>query len=244
MNNPILELTDVTSGYAQDIDVLKNISLTVHSGQISGLIGLNGAGKSTLVKTICGFITPKTGDIKYQNSSVRKVPAHKLVEQGMVCIPQESSLFPHLTVDENLKLPLRVLKKLNHADYEERIEFAYNSFPILKTKRASQAGDLSGGQQKQLEFAKAWVQRPTLCIIDEPSIGLSPSVASEVFVWIEQFKAENIGVLLIDHNVRRVVQMSDQINVLSLGEITASGTAADFEGDLHSQVRQWLGLDY
>lgn len=242
--NPILELSNVTSGYAQDIDVLKNITLTVQAGKISGLIGLNGAGKSTLVKTICGFIPPKTGYIKYKGSSTKSTPPHQLVAEGMVCIPQESSLFPHLTVDENLKLPLRVLSKASQPEYEERVNQAYKNFPILKTKRSSQAGDLSGGQQKQLEFAKAWVQKPALCIIDEPSIGLSPAVSSEVFAWIEQFKSENIGVLLIDHNVRRVVQMSDQINVLSLGEITASGKSADFQDDLHGQVRQWLGLDY
>jgi branched-chain amino acid transport system ATP-binding protein len=117
-------------------------------------------------------------------------------------------------------------------------------FPALAERRRAQAGDLSGGQQKQLEFAKAWLQRPKLCLVDEPSIGLSPVLAEEVFRWIARFAKEGMGVLLIDHNVRRVVGMADRIHVLSLGRITASGGRADFQGDLHEQVRQWLGLDF
>jgi ABC-type branched-subunit amino acid transport system ATPase component len=117
-------------------------------------------------------------------------------------------------------------------------------FPALGERRRAAAGDLSGGQQKQLEFAKAWLQRPRLCLIDEPSIGLSPILAEEVFGWIERFAQSGMGILLIDHNVRRVVRMSDRIHVLSLGRISAAGGREDFEGDLHEQVRQWLGLDF
>ena len=114
----------------------------------------------------------------------------------------------------------------------------------MKARRGSPAGDLSGGQQKQLEFAKAWLQQPRLCLVDEPSIGLSPILAEEVFSWIERFAKEGMGILLIDHNVRRVVRMSDRVHVLSLGRITAAGGREDFQGDLHEQVRQWLGLDF
>ena len=115
--------------------------------------------------------------------------------------------------------------------------------PSLDPRRA-QAGDLSGGQQKQVEFAKAWLQQPALCLIDEPSIGLSPLLAEEVFTWIEKFAQAGMGILLIDHNVRRVVKMSDRVHVLSLGRITAAGERKDFEGDLHEQVKQWLGLNF
>ena len=117
-------------------------------------------------------------------------------------------------------------------------------FPALAARRRAQAGDLSGGQQKQVEFAKAWLQRPRLCLIDEPSIGLAPVLAEEVFGWIGKFAQSGMAILLIDHNVRRVVRMSDRIYVLSLGRVTASGGREDFQGDLHEQVRQWLGLDF
>jgi branched-chain amino acid transport system ATP-binding protein len=244
MSELLLNVKRVTAGYAQDIDVLQEVSLTVQSGEISGLIGLNGAGKSTVVKTICGFISPKHGSIEYAGKSIAGIAPHTLIDRGICYIPQESSLFPYLTVEENLLLPLQGRAKKYRGAMKERYEEALDTFPALKEKRRSQAGDLSGGQQKQVEFAKAWLQQPRLCLIDEPSIGLSPILADEVFVWIEKFAQSGMGILLIDHNVRRVVRMSDRVHVLSLGKITAAGRRSDFEGDLHEQVKQWLGLNF
>jgi ABC-type branched-subunit amino acid transport system ATPase component len=240
----LLAVEGVTAGYAQDIDVLREVSLTVHAGQVSGLIGLNGAGKSTLVKTICGLLTPKAGRIEFLGRSIAGIATHRLIDRGICCIPQESSLFPYLSVEENLLLPLQGRAKRFAASMEGRYREVLEIFPALRERRRAAAGDLSGGQQKQLEFAKAWLQNPRLCLIDEPSIGLSPLLAEEVFTWIERFARSGMGILLIDHNVRRVVRMSDRIHVLSLGRITAAGDRADFEGDLHEQVRQWLGLDF
>jgi ABC-type branched-subunit amino acid transport system ATPase component len=240
----LLDVRDVTAGYAQDIDVLRDVSLTVHAGQVSGLIGLNGAGKSTLVKTICGLLAPKAGRIDFLGESIAGIATHRLIDRGICCIPQESSLFPYLTVEENLLLPLQGRSRKYAATLDARYAQVLEIFPALAIKRRDAAGDLSGGQQKQLEFAKAWLQDPRLCLIDEPSIGLSPLLAEEVFTWIERFASAGMGVLLIDHTVRRVVKMSDRIHVLSLGRITAAGDRADFEGDLHEQVRQWLGLDF
>ena len=117
-------------------------------------------------------------------------------------------------------------------------------FPALRPKLKAQAGDLSGGQQKMVEFAKAWLMRPRLCLIDEPSIGLSPKIVEEVFEWIKLFAAEQMAILLVDHNVRRVFAMSQRIYVLSLGEITASGAPEDFQGNLHEQVKSWLGINF
>jgi branched-chain amino acid transport system ATP-binding protein len=244
MSELLLNVKKVTAGYAQDIDVLREVSLTVQSGEVSGLIGLNGAGKSTVVKTICGFISPKHGTIEYAGKSIAGIAPHTLIDRGICYIPQESSLFPYLTVEENLLLPLQGRAKKYRGAMKERYEEALDTFPALKEKRRSQAGDLSGGQQKQVEFAKAWLQQPRLCLIDEPSIGLSPILADKVFVWIEKFAQSGMGILLIDHNVRRVVRMSDRVHVLSLGKITAAGRRSDFEGDLHEQVKQWLGLNF
>lgn len=240
----LLKVEGVTAGYAQDIDVLRDVSLQVEAGQVSGLIGLNGAGKSTVLKTICGFLKPKSGRIEYQGESIVGLPPHTLIDRGICYIPQESSLFPYLTVEENLLLPLQGRARMFGSVIKERYAEALEAFPAIREKRRSQAGDLSGGQQKQVEFAKAWLQQPRLCLIDEPSIGLSPIMAEGVFVWIEKFCASKMGVLLIDHNVRRVVRMSDRVHVLSLGSITAAGRREDFQGDLHEQVRQWLGLDF
>lgn len=240
----LLELCDVTAGYAQDIDVLRDISLRVEAGRITGLIGLNGAGKSTIIKTICGFLPPKSGTISYAGKNISGIEPHRLIDLGICCIPQESSLFPYLSVQDNLLLPLLGRPKQFAKEMHTRLQEVFDLFPVLNLKRLQPAGSLSGGQQKQVEFAKAWLQQPKLCLIDEPSIGLSPKVSEEVFVWIEKFAKAQMGILLIDHNVRRVVRMSDRICVLSLGKITADGTPADFQGDLHQQVQQWLGLNF
>ena len=240
----LLELRDVTAGYAQDIDVLRDISLRVEAGRITGLIGLNGAGKSTIIKTICGFLPPKSGTISYAGKDISGIEPHRLIDLGICCIPQESSLFPYLSVQDNLLLPLLGRPKQFAKEMRPRLQEVFDLFPVLNLKRLQPAGSLSGGQQKQVEFAKAWLQQPKLCLIDEPSIGLSPKVSEEVFVWIEKFAKAQMGILLIDHNVRRVVRMSDRICVLSLGKITADGTPADFQGDLHQQVQQWLGLNF
>ena len=244
MHELLLRVDNVTAGYAQDIDVLREVSLEVHAGRVSGLIGLNGAGKSTVIKAICGFLAPKSGRIEYLGEPINGIEPHRLIDRDICCIPQESSLFPYLTVEENLLLPLQGRARKFAAIAAERLVEVLEIFPALKARRRAQAGDLSGGQQKQVEFAKAWLQRPRLCLIDEPSIGLAPILAEEVFGWIEKFAQTGMGILLIDHNVRRVVKMSDRIHVLSLGRIAAAGGREDFEGDLHEQVRQWLGLDF
>jgi ABC-type branched-subunit amino acid transport system ATPase component len=241
---PLLEMREVTAGYAQDIDVLREVSLRVSAGEITGLVGLNGAGKSTLVKTICGFLPPKSGSVTFASADISGIAPHRLIDLGICCIPQESSLFPYLSVEDNLTLPLLGRRARFAGVLRERMKEVFAQFPALHDKRSQAAGSLSGGQQKQLEFGKAWLQQPRLCLIDEPSIGLSPRVSEEIFTWIEKFAASGMGILLIDHNVRRVVRMSDRVCVLSLGRVTAEGAASDFQGDLHQQVQQWLGLHF
>lgn len=244
----VLTLDHVTAGYSVDIDVLRNLSLTVEAGTITGLIGLNGAGKSTVMKAICGFLTPKAGHIVYDGEDITGLPPHHLSARGIWYIPQESSLFPFMTVTENLRLPLEGLSRATGSprrdEVDARFEAMLEKFPALRAKLRAQAGDLSGGQQKMVEFAKAWLMRPRLCLIDEPSIGLAPKIVEEVFEWIRLFASEQMAILLVDHNVRRVIAMSHRIYVLSLGEITASGEPADFAGDLHEQVKQWLGINF
>src|SRR5690606_5556168 len=171
-------------------------------------------------------------------------PPHTLIDHGLWYIPQESSLFSYLSVEENLRLPLESRRKQFGHLIEQRFQDTLVHFPVLREKLKSQAGDLSGGQQKSLEFAKAYMVQPRVCLIDEPSIGLAPKVASEIFQWIKHFAASGMGILLVDHNVRRVVSLSDHIYVLSLGEITASGSPEDFQGDLHAQVKEWLGITF
>jgi branched-chain amino acid transport system ATP-binding protein len=243
----LLSLDAVTAGYAADIDILRGVNITAESGAITGLIGLNGAGKSTLMKTICGFLHPKTGRIVYDGSDITGIAPHTAINRGIWYISQESSLFAQMSVRDNLRLPLEHLRRrgaVSRAAAEARFDETLARFPALRERLTAQAGDLSGGQQKMVEFAKAYLVQPRLCLIDEPSIGLSPKIAEEVYGWIVQFAAGGIAILLVDHNVRRVVMMASRIYVLNLGEITAQGNAADFAGDLHEQVKAWLGINF
>jgi len=242
----MMAINEVTAGYVRDIDILRNLSLTIERGTVTGLIGLNGAGKSTIMKTICGFLRPNSGSVEYDGNDITGIAPHRLIDLGIWYIPQESSLFPFMTVEDNLKLPLnhlaRTSRLLSRGEATSRFEQVLAKFPLLGEALHKKAGDLSGGQQKMLEFAKAYLVRPRLCLIDEPSIGLAPKVAQEVYHWIELFAKEGMTILLVDHNVRRVVAMSAYIYVLSLGQITAHGRREDFAGDLHDQLKTWLGI--
>jgi branched-chain amino acid transport system ATP-binding protein len=244
----LLTLKDVTAGYVGDIDILRSVDVSVAEGAIAGLIGLNGAGKSTIMKTICGFLRPKSGAITFDGVDITGIAPHRVIDRGIYYIPQESSLFPYMSVENNLRLPLEHLSrsqgKPTTDEIAARFEDMFQKFPMLRERRRANAGDLSGGQQKMLEFAKAYLVRPRLCLIDEPSIGLSPKIAEEVYQWIDLFAAQRTAILLVDHNVRRVVRMSAFIYVLSLGEITASGPPEAFTGDLHEQVKTWLGINF
>lgn len=258
----LLTMHDVTAGYVGDIDILRHVNLKVEAASITGLIGLNGAGKSTIMKTICGFLPPRDGVIRFGGQNITGIASHEVIDRGISYIPQESSLFPHMSVENNLRLPLEHLACSHGAkdagagardlrgggiaqgEIPARLDDMYQKFPALKDKRHAKAGDLSGGQQKMLEFAKAYLVRPRLCLIDEPGIGLAPKIAEEVYQWIDLFAAESMAILVVDHNVRRVVKMSRYIYVLSLGEITAEGGPEAFAGDLYQQVKSWLGINF
>jgi branched-chain amino acid transport system ATP-binding protein len=258
----LLAMTDVSAGYVADIEILRAVNLKAAPGAITGLIGLNGAGKSTIMKTICGFLHPGKGVIAFDGADISAIAAHAAIDLGISYIPQESSLFPHMSVENNLRLPLEHLARrerpeggggegggggsgsIARAEIPGRLDDMYAKFPALKDKRHAKAGDLSGGQQKMLEFAKAYLVRPRLCLIDEPGIGLAPKIAEEVYQWIDLFAAESMAILLVDHNVRRVVKLSRYIYVLSLGEIAAEGGPEAFAGDLHEQVKGWLGINF
>jgi branched-chain amino acid transport system ATP-binding protein len=244
----LLRLEDVTAGYVGDIDILRKVNVSVAAGAITGLIGLNGAGKSTIMKTICGFLTPKTGTVMFDGSNITGIAPHTVIDRGIFYIPQESSLFVHMSVENNLRLPLEHLSRQpegpTRAEISERLDDTFANFPVLRERARATAGELSGGQQKMIEFAKAYLVRPRLCLIDEPSIGLAPKVAEDVYQWIRLFAERRTAILLVDHNVRRVVRMSNYIYVLSLGEIAAEGTPDAFTGDLHEQVRGWLGINF
>ncbi len=242
----LLRLENVTAGYSADIDVLRNVSISVSAGSVRGLIGLNGAGKSTIMKAACGLLALKTGKVTFSRQDITGIRPHELIGLGLYYIPQESSLFPQMSVRDNLTIPLQRRRQLgvNGPDIRSLMDEMLVHFPVLRDRLDHKAGSLSGGQQKTVEFAKAWLLRPKLCMIDEPSIGLSPIVAEQVFSWIKMFADQGMAILLVDHNIRKVIELSDYTYVLSLGEVTGEGAREHFLGDMHEQVKTWLGLNY
>jgi branched-chain amino acid transport system ATP-binding protein len=153
-----------------------------------------------------------------------------------------------MSVHDNLRLPLDHLQRkagrIARRAVAARLEEVFDHFPALRERRSAKAGNLSGGQQKMVEFAKAFLQQPRLYLIDEPSIGLSPKVAEEVYHWIELLAKTRTAILLVDHNVRRVMRMAQYVYVMSLGAIAAEGPPEVFIGDLHEQVKGWLGINF
>ncbi len=236
---PLLEVRDLVVGYSADIDILQSVSLQVLPATITGLIGLNGAGKSTLMKAIYGFLKPKKGRVFLEEEEITGIAPHDLLHKGVWYIPQESSLFPFLSVEDNLRL---VASRLDHIDVRERFEEVFARFPDLFEKRKERTGNLSGGQQKMVEAAKALLVRPKLLLVDEPTVGLAPRVAEFIYEKIALFQQEGMSILLVDHNVRQVITLSHYIYVLSLGKIVAEGPQEQFQAELKHQVKQWLGL--
>ena len=242
----LLEIRQVTAGYGKGVDILQDVSLEVSESEVVGLIGLNGAGKSTLMKVICGFVAPRAGRILFDGEDITAAPSHTMVDRGVWLIPQESSLFPYLSVEDNLRLPMEHLRRRSgrpsKVEQRARLGELCQRFPFLTGKLKSQAGDLSGGQQKIVEFGKALLIQPRLCLIDEPSIGIAPNIADQIYSLIEVFAERRTAIVLVDHNVRRVIGMAATTYVLTLGRVSARGGRHEFETSLHAHARQWLGL--
>jgi ABC-type branched-subunit amino acid transport system ATPase component len=237
----LLEVQNITSGYSEDIDILQEISLNILPSTITGMIGLNGAGKTTFIKTIYGFLQPKHGRIVFQGEDITGADPYSLIHKGIWCLPQDSSLFPYLSVKDNLSIPTRALR-LSRLQVKERLQEVFDQFPDLEKYRKKKAGDLSGGQQKMLECGKVLMVKPQLLFVDEPTVGLAPIIAMEIYQKITDFWEQGMTIFLIDHNVRQLIELSSYIYVMSLGKIASEGPQDQFRGELKQQVRQWLGL--
>lgn len=237
----LLEVSGVTVGYEPDVDILEDVSIRIERGSMTGMIGLNGAGKTTLTKAIYGFLRPRRGEIRLHGESILGIEPHSLLARRVWFLPQDSSLFPYLSVEDNLRIVLHQLG-LARDEAETRIAACFEHFPDLQISRRKNAGDLSGGQRKMLECAKVAVVRPELLFVDEPSVGLAPKVALQVYEQITSFREGGMTIFLIDHNVRKVIELADYIYVLNMGRIVNEGPREAFAGELKGQVQRWLGL--
>ena len=223
----LLEVKDLQVYYGV-IQALRGISFKVEEGEIVTLIGANGAGKTTTMQTIVGLIPSKEGSISYNGQDITKLPSHKIVKQGLTQVPEGRRIFQELTVYDNLMLGAYLEKDMKKI--KDRIEEVFEQFPILKKRRLQIAGTLSGGEQQMLAMSRALMANPKLLMLDEPSMGLSPLLVSQVFDLITDMNQRGITILLVEQNAEKALAIADRAYVLANGAITHSGTGAELAG--------------
>lgn len=233
----LLEVKDLSVAYGM-IQALKGISFEVNKGEVISLIGANGAGKTTTLNTLTGLLPAKSGSIVFNGNELTKTPAHKIVKLGMAHVPEGRRIFQQLSVLDNLKLGAFIRKdKENFAADMEKI---YKRFPRLEERKNQIAGTLSGGEQQMLAMGRALMSNPDIVLMDEPSMGLSPIMVSEIFKIIEDIRKDGTTVLLVEQNAKKALSISDRAYVLETGKIVLSGKASELIND-ESVKKAYLG---
>lgn len=224
----MLSLSNVSSHYG-DLQALRDVTLEVDSNQIVSIVGSNGAGKTTLINTISGVLPSSGGTITFQGKRVEKEPPHRIVNDGLVQVPEGRLLFPYMTVLENLELGAYGERARN--ELSRSLETVFGYFPKLEDRRKQLAGTLSGGEQQMLAIGRGLMAKPQLLMLDEPSLGLSPLIVKEVFETIKKIREEGITILLIEQNVLQSLMISDRGYVLENGSVVLEGAGTDLLTD-------------
>jgi branched-chain amino acid transport system ATP-binding protein len=219
--------------------VLRDLSLRVERGEIVSVVGANGAGKSTLLKTIAGLVRPTGGALILEGERLDRLPPHRIVERGVVRVPEGRRIFPEMTVLENLELGAFLPAPRRHRP--ETLERVYAFFPILHERARQPAGTLSGGEQQMLAIARGLMSRPRLLMLDEPSLGLAPLAAREIFEITRRINADGITVLLVEQDVVQSLRLSHRAYVLENGSIVLQGAGRDLLAHAHVKTA-YLGL--
>ena len=218
----MLELDRISVFYG-DVQVIFDLTLTVGEGEIVTLIGSNGAGKTTTVNTVSGIVRPASGDIRFEGASIVQTPPYRLVEMGLVQVPEGRLLFPTLTVRENLKLG--AYSRVSRKAFESKLAWVYELFPRLQERSSQQARTMSGGEQQMLAIGRGLMSSPKLLILDEPSIGLAPLLVEEMFRVIREISANGVAILLIEQNAIQALRASHRGYVLEHGHLAHQGAA-------------------
>ncbi len=233
----MLEIKDLCVNYGV-IKALKGISFEVNEGEVIALIGANGAGKTTTLHTITGLLSAKSGSIVLDGKDITRTPAHKIVKMGIAHVPEGRRIFQNLTVLDNIRLGAFTRKDKD--SIAEDVEKVYKLFPRLEERKTQIAGTLSGGEQQMLAMGRALMSKPRIVVMDEPSMGLSPILVSEIFDIIESIRKQGTTVLLVEQNAKKALAISDRAYVLETGKIVLSGKASDLIND-ESVKKAYLG---
>ncbi|HBS49664.1 MAG TPA: ABC transporter ATP-binding protein [Rhodobacteraceae bacterium] len=224
-DEPVLKIRNIESFYGP-IMAIRGVSLDLRKGQIVSILGANGAGKTTLMKTISGVMDPEKGKITFEGREIQGMEPHKVVEAGIVHVPEGREVFPLLTVEENLNLGAYTLK--DRAQIERDRELVFNYFPILKERRAQEAGTLSGGQQQMLAIGRGLMANPRIMLLDEPSLGLSPLLVKEIFAILKRLNEEQgVTMMLVEQNAQAALNLAHHGYVMEVGRIVMDGPASE-----------------
>ena len=226
---PLLQVKEIVAGYSKELDILNGVTLNVEKGQVVSIIGPNGAGKSTVFKTIFGILRTRQGQIFFKNEEVTRAHPRNLLKNGLCFVPQGRNVFPLMTVTENLELGAYV--ETDQAGLKRRLDMVYQAFPILKQRSGQRAGSLSGGEMQMLEMGRALLLEPDLILLDEPSLGLSPLMAKDVFRKIDEIRQTGTAILMVEQNADQSLRMSDYAYVLEEGRNRCDGPAEDIRTD-------------
>lgn len=234
----MLEVREINVFYGE-IQVLWDLSLTVNKNEIVALIGSNGAGKTTTLKAIMGLLPIKSGRIRFLERSLENMPTHKRVDLGITMVPEGRRLFPYMTVYENLRMGAYTRRASEK--FEDTLEWIFGLFPVLKEFRDRLANTLSGGEQQMLAIARALMSLPKLLLMDEPSLGLAPTIVTKLYEKIKELRENGVTILLVEQNVRNALEISDRTYVLESGRITLSGNSKEL---LHDEriKKTYLGI--
>ena len=233
----MLEVKDLEVYYGM-IQAIKGISFEVNKGEVIAIIGANGAGKTTTLHTITGLLSPKKGSVMFEGKDITKIPAHKIVSMGMAHVPEGRRVFADLSVYENLKLGAYTRKDKENLNKD--LESIYERFPRLAERKNQSAGTLSGGEQQMLAMGRALMSKPSIILMDEPSMGLSPILVNEIFDIIESISKSGTTVLLVEQNAKKALSIADRAYVLETGKIVTSGKASELLED-DSIKKAYLG---
>lgn len=219
----LLEVNDVVAGYGAGPDILTGVSVTIDEGTSYCIVGPNGAGKSTLLRAIVGILEPRSGDIEFQGKKVNGLRPDQMLEAGVCFVPQDPSLFPTMTVKENLMMGGYLVR--DRELLRKRLDLVYEAFPALADRHSQSAGTLSGGEQQMVALGRSLMIEPKVLMIDEPSLGLAPMIADLIFERIRGFGALGITVVLVEQNAVKGLQSADWGIVLDLGSKEFEGPA-------------------
>ena len=225
--NTILKVDDINVYYGA-IHAIKGVSFEVNEGEVVTLIWANGAGKSTILKTVAGLLSSRTGSVQFMGKDLGGIPAHKIVPMGLALVPEGRQIFLQMTVEENLQMGAFTRPA---SEYDESIADVYQRFPRLKERQNQIAGTLSGGEQQMLAMGRALMSKPSLLMLDEPSMGLAPILVEQIFDIVRELNQHGTTILLVEQNANMALSVAHRGYVLETGKIVATGTGAELLED-------------